>query len=73
VKAVSSELVKYKLDLVGVQEVRRDEGGSEPADDTFFCGDGNTSHNFRTGLLVRHGITSAVKRAECVSDRLLYT
>jgi hypothetical protein len=32
-KTVSGELVKYKLDLVGVQEVRRDEGGTDLAGD----------------------------------------
>jgi hypothetical protein len=29
-KTVSRELAKYKLDLVGVQEVRWDKGGTEP-------------------------------------------
>jgi hypothetical protein len=28
---VSKELTKYRLDLVGVKEVRWDEGGTEPA------------------------------------------
>jgi hypothetical protein len=36
-KTVSGELAKYKLDLVEVQEVRWDKGGTEPAGDyTFF-------------------------------------
>jgi exonuclease III len=36
-KTVSGELAKYKLDLVGVQEVRWDKGGTEQAGDyTFF-------------------------------------
>jgi hypothetical protein len=36
-KTVSGELAKYKLHLVGVQEVRWDKGGTEPAGDyTFF-------------------------------------
>jgi exonuclease III len=35
-KAVSGELAKYKLDLVGVQEVRWDKGGTEPAGDYTF-------------------------------------
>jgi hypothetical protein len=39
---VSSELSRYKLDLVGVQEVRSESGGTEPAGEyTFFCGKGN--------------------------------
>jgi hypothetical protein len=29
--AVLKERLKYKLDMVGVQEVRWDEGGTEPA------------------------------------------
>jgi exonuclease III len=41
-KTVLIELSKYRLDLVGVQDVRWDKGGFEPADDcTFFYGNGN--------------------------------
>jgi hypothetical protein len=37
--AVSRELSKYKLDLVGLQEVRLEDGGTEPAGEyTFFYG-----------------------------------
>jgi exonuclease III len=36
VKTVSGELAKYKLDLVGVQEVRWDKGCTEPAGDYSF-------------------------------------
>jgi hypothetical protein len=36
-KTVARELGKYKLDLVGVQEVRWENGGTERAEDyTFF-------------------------------------
>jgi hypothetical protein len=36
-RAVAEEILKHKLDLVGVQEVRWSGGGTEPADDyTFF-------------------------------------
>jgi hypothetical protein len=39
---VLRELARYKLDLVGVQEVRWEGGGTEPAGDyTFFYGKGN--------------------------------
>jgi hypothetical protein len=39
---VSKELSKYKLHLVGVQEVRLEDGGTEPAGEyTFFYGKGN--------------------------------
>jgi hypothetical protein len=38
-RAVAEEISKYKLDLVGVQEVRWDEGGTKPAGGyTFFYG-----------------------------------
>jgi hypothetical protein len=48
-KTVSRELAKYKLDLVGVQEVRWDKGGTEPADDyTCFYGNGNADHHLGT-------------------------
>jgi hypothetical protein len=39
---VARELGKYKLDLMGVQEVRWDKGGTERAEDyTFFYREGN--------------------------------
>jgi hypothetical protein len=39
---VSRELARYKLDLVGVQEVRWEGGGTEPAGEyKFFYGKGN--------------------------------
>jgi hypothetical protein len=37
-KTVSRELARYKLDLVGVQEVRWEGGGSEPAGEYTFSG-----------------------------------
>jgi exonuclease III len=53
-KAVARELRKYKLDLVGVQEVRWDKGGTERAEDytrTFFYVAGNEDHQLGTGFL----------------------
>jgi hypothetical protein len=42
---VSRELPKYKLDLMGVQGVRWEGGGTEPAGGyTFFYGKGNENH-----------------------------
>jgi exonuclease III len=44
-KTVARELEKYKLDLMGVQEVRWEKGGTERAeDDIFFYGQGNGYH-----------------------------
>jgi hypothetical protein len=44
-RVVREEISNYKLDIVGVQEVRWDRGGTEPSGQyTFFCG----KDSFRT-------------------------
>jgi hypothetical protein len=50
-RAVTEEISKYKLDLVGVQEVRWDGGGTEPEEEyTFFYGKGNENRESGTGF-----------------------
>jgi hypothetical protein len=47
----SLKTVAKELDLVGVQEVRWDKGGTERAEDyIFFYGTGNGDHQLGTGF-----------------------
>jgi len=67
------ELTRYKLDLMGVQEVRWDEGETVRIGDYVFCnGKGNEIHQLGIGFFVHHRIILAFMRAELVSDRMSY-
>jgi hypothetical protein len=70
---VSKELSKYKLDLVRVQEVRWEDGGTELAVEyTYFYGKESENYELDTSFFVHKSIMSLVKRIEFISDRMLY-
>jgi hypothetical protein len=49
------------------------QGTVKAGDYSFFYGKGNENHQLGIGFFVHHGIVSAVKTVEFVSDRVLYT
>jgi hypothetical protein len=69
---VSTELSRYRLDLVEVQ-VRWEGSGNAPAGEYTFCyGKGNKNHEMGTGSSVHKGTISAVKRVVFVSAGISY-
>jgi exonuclease III len=58
---VARELAKYRLDLVGVQEVSWDKEGTVRAGEyTFFYGKGQENHHLGTGYFVHQRMVSAI-------------
>jgi len=71
---VASELAGNKLDLVGVQTVRWDKGGTVRAGDCIvFYGKCMENHQLGTGGFVRNRIVSVVKGVDFITDRMSYT
>jgi len=69
--AAARELARYKLDLVGVQEVGWDKGKKVRAGDYKFCL-WTRKENYQLGTGFLYTTVSAVKKAEFVSNRMLY-
>ena len=56
---VVKELAKFKLDLVGVQEVRWDKGAVKEQGIKFFYEKGKENHQFETGYLTSQNSVSS--------------
>jgi len=64
--AATRELARYKFDLVGVQEVRWDKGGTVRAEDyNFFLWKKKRRSSIGKRIFVHHRIESAFKRVIC--------
>ncbi|KAJ4444090.1 hypothetical protein ANN_05879 [Periplaneta americana] len=69
----AKKLVRYKIEFVGVQEVRLDGNSiSQIGDYLLHYGEGNDNHQLGTGFFIHKRIKSAVKKVDIISDRLSY-
>ena len=73
VTTVARGLARCKLELVGVQEVSWDKGGSVRAGDYFFLWRRKRKSLIGTRYFVHHRIAPAVKRVEYASGRMTYS
>ena len=70
---VARESARYKLDLVGVQEARWDNGGTVRAGDySLFLWKKKRKSSVANKIFVHHRLVSAVEREEFVSDTILH-
>ena len=70
ITAVAREFARYKLDLLGVQEVRWNERGTVRTGDYFVSIEKEMKIiNGQQEFFVHHRIVSAGKRVEFLSDR----
>jgi len=70
---VARELARYKLDLVGVEEVRWEKGVTvREGNYIFFSIEKEKYHQLGTGFFVHHRIVSSIKRVGFASDRMSY-
>jgi hypothetical protein len=69
---LARELVRYKVDLMGVQEVKYYKLGTVRAGEFIFFSMEKENHQLVTGLFVHHRIVTPVNRVDFVSDTMSY-
>ena len=70
---MARELARYKLGLVGVQEVRWEKGSAVKAGDyIFFQWKRKRKSSIGNRIFVHHRIISSIKRAGFLIDRMSY-